>query len=200
MEERKQIVGYIVVGFIALIVIFVAWMKADPMPEPGSVVPNESDVVDVSSETELPDFAYIEERNREQVLVNERDGYEISLEYNWVPVYNTNVIKILTDSDVPSGELTSSFVILRGDALTDNLREEVNFWLDVNQETCSGCYKFVEDLKIGNKSVMLYQDSGALGESLFYYLVEGKNLFIIHTKNYGDEQSRELIKQIIFRN
>lgn len=201
MQEIKQRIGYIIIIVAALVVITVTWIRFD---EPSFDVPQgdvvSEDNIDTTPDTELPDFAYVEQRGDERVLVNERDGYEVVLEENWLPVYNTNVLKILTDTDVPSGELTSSFVILRGDALTYNLREEVDFWLDVNQETCNGCYKFVEDLKIDNKSIMLYQDSGALGESLFYYLVEGKNLFIIHTKNYGDEQSRELIKQIIFKN
>jgi hypothetical protein len=166
-------------------------MKADPMPEPGSVVPNESGVVDVSSETELPDFAYIEERDGVRVLVNERDGYEISLEDNWVPEYYTNVVEVFVADDYPSDELKGSFTILKNTLQGRSEEEYLISWEERKRKQCDGnCYEKIESIVT---DVDRFKDNWALGEHYIDIVFQNENIFEISTSNISIETTKKLI-------
>ena len=82
MEERKQIIGYIIVACIAIFVISIAWLKFEPTQveeSPTSKSPQGNN----NPEVVLPEFAFIEERDGSRVLVHERDGYELILQDSW---------------------------------------------------------------------------------------------------------------------
>ena len=136
MQQVKNNVGYIILAIAAIIIVLVAWLRAEPANAPTGSDTEPSTSTAVERETELPDFAYIEERDGERVLVNERDGYAIPLKDNWVPEYYTNVVEVFVRDDYPSGELTSSFFI------TDNPSRDLSLniwkerWFNFSEQDC----------------------------------------------------------------
>lgn len=193
MQQVKNNIGYIILAIAAVVIVVVAWFKATPASAPTVDQPATSTV---QRETELPDFAYIEERNGERVLVNERDGYAITLEDNWVPEYYTNVVEIFVRDDYPSGELTASFSYIVNDFFGPTFDDEVNDWLsryNDNDPYCQDCYKIENKDEVEGNNIVVIKDYGALGDYYIILYKKNEKIFELYTKNISIEMAKRII-------
>lgn len=152
----------------------------------------------VKSQTKLPDFVEVYEKDGQRRLKNTRDGYDIALEPNWRPEYYTNVVTIITDDQVPSGELTASFDVIKNKLVEDNLDAAVVDWLKrQNDEYCPNCYKVEKKERLTNVEVIVIKDYAALGEYFTYLFVNNGNVYELWTENMNEQDAFNIIKQIL---
>lgn len=181
MKQKYVYSGAIVVCIIVLGIVTLTTLSKPTVNEqittPTTTIEKE-DVQDAvsSSETELPEFAYIKSEGDERILVNERDGYEIALEDSWHPEYYTNIVEIFVEDDYPSSELMASFSIIENEKIHKDINKMIEDRLRRYNEDCNNCYKLEEIQKLSNgKDIAIIKDYAAI--TPYYYM------FIFYTED-----------------
>lgn len=181
---------------LSIVVIVITWQRAEVAHTPNedmSIVPSTGPVI---SETQLPEFARIEVRDGVRVLVNDRDGYEITLEDNWRPEYYTNVVEIFVEDEYPSGELTASFVV--SDNLSRDLSLEVwkERWFKFSEEDCPGCYEEEKKLNVNGLTIVKIYDNAGMGDRYNYIFIKDGVFFDVTAANISEKDVVDLAKTL----
>ncbi len=161
---------------------------------------NTTDNVPTTDEqqTILPEFVEVYEKDGQRRLKNTRDGYDITLESNWRPEYYTNVVTVITDDQVPSGEMTASFDIIDNQRYEKDIKEIVNLRLERYNDDCPDCYRVDEFVVVSGLDAVFIRDFAGMGERYLTIFATQNRVYEIFSANLSKEDIIDIIKNTNF--